>query len=59
MFYALVVGIGLPYMVNKWWQNARKYTKDKILSVTMELYYQELKETMNFKKLLEVLSSSI
>jgi translocation protein SEC63 len=59
LFYGVIVGIGLPYMVNRWWQNARKYSRDKILNVTMEIYYQELKETMNFHKILEILSASV
>ena len=57
--YALIVGIGLPYVVGRWWKNAKKYTKNKILNLTMELFYGEMKERMTVRQLIEVLTAAV
>lgn len=57
--YGLVFGIALPIFVGKWWSKSKKYTKDKILHLSMGLYYREMKDNMTIRKLVEVLSASM
>ncbi len=58
-FYLLVFGLGVPYMVSKSWMQSKRYTKDKILHSTMEVYFHQLKDGMSFKKLFDLLASSL
>ena len=47
--YAMIFGIGLPYLVSRWWTESRRFTKDSILNDTMGNFYKELKETIPLK----------
>lgn len=57
-FYIFAFMIAMPYFIGKWWNSSSKYTKDKIMHLTMALYYRDLKENMTFKKIIELLSAS-
>ena len=57
--YSICFGVILPVCVGKWWYTSRKYTKDKILHQTMALYYQELKDSLPVKKIIEILTASL
>lgn len=41
------------------WSKSQKITKDGVLNDTMALYYSELKEGCNVKKILELVCSSV
>ena len=47
--YTLIFGIGLPYMVYRWWSKSRRYSRDQILNDTMGFFFRELRENMNTK----------
>lgn len=56
--YCLAFMVALPYWIGKWWKASSKYTKDKVMHLSMALFYRELKEGMNVKKILELLSAA-
>lgn len=56
--YALIFGCGLPYIVHRWWSQAKNMTKDKILHTTMALFYRELKETIPINFVVDLLASA-
>ncbi|KAJ8329932.1 secretory subunit [Batrachochytrium dendrobatidis] len=58
LFYTLIFGIGMPVMVARWWSKAKHMTKNKIENETMALFYRDIKESMSFKSLVDVLSKS-
>jgi translocation protein SEC63 len=59
MVYALLFGFALPYAVSRWWSGSKKYTKDGVLNYTMGIYFQEMKEGISTKKMLELLCASM
>lgn len=58
-FYAIVFGILLPVVVGRWWSSSKKFSKDRVLNYTMGIFFQELKETHNVRKMLELLCASV
>lgn len=42
--YALLFGIGLPYLVGRWWFGSRSNTKDGVKSRTAETFFKGLTE---------------
>lgn len=56
--YCLAFMVALPYWIGKWWRASSKYTKDNVMHLSMALFYRELKEGMNAKKILELLSAA-
>lgn len=56
--YALIFGIMLPVAVGRWWRKSIKYTKDHVQNQSMALYFQEIKEAFNCRRVLELLSAS-
>ncbi|KAI0219252.1 secretory subunit, partial [Massospora cicadina] len=68
--YGLVLGLFMPlYVVSpiprlgltwkgKWWYRSNKYTRDQILNQTMAIYFQQLKENMPMRDLIELLAAS-
>lgn len=42
--YALVIGIGLPYLVARWWYGTRSKTKDGLINATAQSFFQHLRE---------------
>ena len=59
IFYMLAFMIGVPYFVSRNWSLTKLYTKDKILHSTMGVYFQQMKEAMSFKKVFDLLASSL
>jgi translocation protein SEC63 len=58
-FYSALFGILLPVVVGKWWSKSKKFTKDRVLNYTMGLFFQEVKESFNVKKMLELLCAAV
>ncbi|CAJ0625572.1 8564_t:CDS:10, partial [Entrophospora sp. SA101] len=56
--YGIVFGLLLPYYVGSWWYSSNSYTKDRIRTHTMDLYFKELRQNTSFKQILELLSAS-
>ncbi|KND05036.1 uncharacterized protein SPPG_00716 [Spizellomyces punctatus DAOM BR117] len=56
--YAGVFMVLLPALVARWWNNAKQMNKEKILHPTMAKFYRELRESLGFKALLELLSKA-
>ncbi|CAJ0847075.1 4504_t:CDS:10 [Entrophospora sp. SA101] len=57
--YGIVFGLLLPYYVGSWWYSSNSYTKDRIRTHTMDLYFKELRQNTSFKQILELLSASV
>ncbi|KAI9094099.1 Sec63 Brl domain-containing protein [Phlyctochytrium arcticum] len=53
--YVGVFMILLPALVAQWWNKAKHMNKEKIMHPTMAKYYRELKESLGFKALLDIL----
>lgn len=47
--YLIAFGVGIPYMVSRWWTHTKLYTKDNILHSSMALFFTQLKESMTLK----------
>lgn len=58
-FYLLIFGLGIPYMVSRSWFASKRYTKDRILHLTMALYFQQMKEGMTLKRVFDLLVTSL
>ena len=56
LLYVALFLIGVPVLVSKVWNRSKSYTKDQILHETMQMFYKELKESMNPKKILEFIA---
>ncbi|KAF8951104.1 secretory subunit [Entomortierella lignicola] len=56
--YGIVCGLMLPYFIGKWWYRSGNYTKDKIRTKSMGLFFKKLKETTNPKEIVEILALS-
>ncbi|KAI3642877.1 hypothetical protein MP228_012432 [Amoeboaphelidium protococcarum] len=58
--YALMFGLGLPLLVNKWWSHSKSYSREGILNMTMSVMFQEMKEQdVSFKRLIEILCCAV
>jgi translocation protein SEC63 len=44
LFYALVLGVGLPYIVGKWWYGTQALTKDGVIIASAGKMFKEYKE---------------
>lgn len=40
--YSVIFGLGLPWLVNRWWSHSKSYTRDGIMNMSMSVYVQEL-----------------
>ncbi|KAI8361337.1 Sec63 Brl domain-containing protein [Mortierella sp. GBAus27b] len=54
--YGIVCGLMLPYFIGKWWYRSGNFTKDRIRTKTMGVFFKKLKETSNIKEIVEILS---
>jgi translocation protein SEC63 len=54
--YGIVCGLMLPYFIGKWWYRSGDFTKDKIRTKTMGVFFKQLKETTNAKEIVEILA---
>ncbi|KAI8894161.1 Sec63 Brl domain-containing protein [Globomyces pollinis-pini] len=55
LMYTVVFGLGLPIVVAQWWRNAKVVSKNQVLNATMEVFYRDLKDTVQFKGILEII----
>ncbi len=44
LFYALILGVGLPYVVGKWWYGTQALTKDGVIISSAGKMFKEYKE---------------
>ena len=56
LVYCLIFGILLPVVVARWWNNAKDVSKNNILNSTMALFYRDLRDDLNFKAIMEILT---
>ncbi|CAG8481816.1 689_t:CDS:10 [Paraglomus occultum] len=56
--YAILFGVLLPYYVGNWWYTSNMYTKQKILTNTMKIFFKGLDRKADIKSLLELLSAA-
>jgi translocation protein SEC63 len=56
--YGLLFGVLLPAFVGRWWYGSRNLTKEGTETETATRYFRAMRESMNEKDLVDVLSSS-
>lgn len=59
MFYGILLGIGLPWLVGKWWYGMQKMTKERILVTTAGNMFKEFKDRMDGGDVLSAVSSGM
>ncbi len=56
--YAVIFGVGLPYLVARWWYGSRSKTKDGIVNSTAQTYFQHLRDDTNASRIFALLAIS-
>lgn len=56
--YAIIFGLGLPFIVARWWYHSKAYSKANIHFKTMGLFYKELCEGISPTQLIEVMCAA-
>ncbi|SPO31465.1 related to SEC63 - ER protein-translocation complex subunit [Ustilago trichophora] len=56
--YAIVLGVGLPFLVARWWYGSRSKTKDGIVNSTAQTYFQHLRDDTNASRIFALLAIS-
>lgn len=56
--YAVVFGVGLPFLVARWWYGSRSKTKDGIVNSTAQTYFQHLRDDTNASRIFALLAIS-
>lgn len=56
--YGLVFGIGLPYLVARWWYGTRSRTKDGLVNATAQSFFQHLREDTPPARILALIAIS-
>ncbi|KAJ1021913.1 hypothetical protein NDA16_003675 [Ustilago loliicola] len=56
--YAVVFGVGLPFLVARWWYGSRSKTKDGIVNDTAQTYFQHLRDDTNASRIFALLAIS-
>lgn len=56
--YALVFGVGLPFLVARWWYGSRSKTKDGIVNDTAQTFFQHLRDDTNASRIFALLAIS-
>ncbi|EPQ25637.1 uncharacterized protein PFL1_06774 [Pseudozyma flocculosa PF-1] len=56
--YGLIFGVGLPYLVAKWWYGSRSKTKDGLINNTAQTYFQHLREDTPVPRILALMAIS-
>ncbi|KAK4575037.1 secretory subunit [Recurvomyces mirabilis] len=59
VLYGLLLGIGLPWLVGKWWYGMQKLTKEKVLITTAGNMFREFKERMDEGDVVAAVSSAM
>ena len=58
-FYGLLLGIGLPWLVGKWWYGMQRVTKERILVTTAGNLFREYRERMDEGDVVGAVSSAV
>ncbi|KAK4545357.1 hypothetical protein LTR36_003537 [Oleoguttula mirabilis] len=58
-FYALLLGIGLPWLVGKWWYGMQKMTRERVLVTTAGNMFKEYRERMDEGDVVAAVSSAL
>lgn len=56
--YGVVLGLGIPFIVGRWWFNQRRMSRDGILNATAETFVRGLAEDIDFVSLVALLASA-
>ena len=56
--YAVLLGVGLPFLVARWWYGSRAKTKDGIVNSTAQTYFQHLRDDTNASRVFALLAIS-
>ena len=56
--YAVVLGVGLPFLVARWWYGSRSKTKDGVVNTTAQTYFQHLRDDTNASRIFALLAIS-
>lgn len=59
VFYGMLLGIGLPWLVGKWWYGMQKVTRERVLVTTAGNMFKEFKERMDEGDVVNALSSAV
>jgi translocation protein SEC63 len=59
LFYGSLLGIGLPWLVGKWWYGMQKQTREKVLVTSAGNMFREWKERMDEGDIVAAVSSSM
>ncbi|KAK5726035.1 secretory subunit [Elasticomyces elasticus] len=58
-FYGLLLGIGLPWLVGKWWYGMQSVTRERILVTTAGNIFKEYRERMDEGDVIGAISSAM
>jgi len=53
--YGVVFGVGLPFLVGRWWFTSRRYTRDHVQGTTASLFFKNLRDKTDYPALVELL----
>ncbi|EJU05983.1 hypothetical protein DACRYDRAFT_19320 [Dacryopinax primogenitus] len=53
--YGVLFGVGLPFMVGRWWFSSRRYTKDHVQGATATVFFKNLRNSTEYATLVELL----
>ena len=56
--YGIVLGVGLPLLVARWWYGSRSRTKDGVMNTTALMYFRRLKKDTQGREILGLLADS-
>ncbi|KAK5116500.1 hypothetical protein LTR62_008049 [Meristemomyces frigidus] len=59
VLYGLLLGIGLPWLVGKWWYGMQKVTKERVLISTAGNMFREFREKMDEGDVVAAVSSAM
>lgn len=58
LLYGVLLGIGLPWLVGKWWYGAKKETKERVLVTSIGNMFQGYKERMDSGDVIGAIASA-
>ncbi|KZT53375.1 hypothetical protein CALCODRAFT_458082, partial [Calocera cornea HHB12733] len=56
--YGVVFGVGLPFLVGRWWFTSRKMTRDRVQGATATLFFKNMRDKSDYPVLVELLGRS-
>ena len=59
VLYGLLLGIGLPWLVGKWWYGMQKVTRERVLVTSAGNMFREWKERMDGGDVISAVSSAL